>query len=383
MKNLMLAFIVMLLVGSIYGLSINITPIVVNGNVVGYNTNVTGTGIVNGLLNYSSNINVTINNLPLNVSYTKSDTYSNGKFFKVVNLNKVNKIYNISIGENPIINTTLNYTINPPPKITNFGIVNPSFTNQTRVFVINGVNVTTQVLPIPKLNLNKTLTCGEKYNNTNYGIFITTNNCINKVYNIKYPFNLTNTTYNYSINVFPNKLNINKTLLINQNYTNKTFNITFRGMSGNSLDNLTIFNYTFLENQYTNRYIKGCNFTVTKANFTYCAVGLPELFYGSVISNKNITEGWNKALTLFINNVSNNYTYEKEVVLADSNEISLLSNNLTNLRNGLAEANQVSASYNNLIDVAGEVALLVAIFIIILIIYNEHRKKNIITAKRL
>lgn len=352
MKNIMIASMLVILfgvIGSTYGLTISINPIIVAGNVVGYNTNVTGTGITNGLLNYSSNIDILINGLPLNVTYTPTDIYNNGKFFKVINLNKVNKIYNISIGEPSITNTTLNYTINAPSK----------------------------------LNITKTLGCGQSYNNTNYAISINTIKCVNKVYNIKYPFNYTNSTYNFSINIFPDKLNINRTLLINQNYTNKTFNITLKGMSSNTLDNLTIFNYTYLENQYKSRYMKGCNFTIIKDNFSYCAVGLPQLFYGSVISNKNMTEGWSRALTLFINNVTANYTNEKEIVSADSNQIALLNNNLTSLRNGLVIANQVSESYSNLINTAGEVALLVAIFIIILIIYNEHRKKNIITAKRI
>ncbi len=383
MRNIILALSIMLLIGSIYGLSININPIIVGGNVVGYNTTVIGTGIVNGLLNYSSPINITINGLPLNVSYNSKDVYNNSKNFKVIGLDKVNQVYNILIGENSIVNSTLNFTINPPPKINNFGIVSPSYTNQTRVFNQIGINVTTEVLPIPKINVNETLGCGKNYTNTNYGINIYTEKCVNKVYNVKYPFNLTNSTYNYTINVYPNKLNINETLGLDQNYTNKTFNLTIRGFSSNKLYNSTIFNYTFLENQYDNRYIKGCNFTVSKDNFTYCALGLPELFYGSVISNKNITLGWNKALTLFINNVTQNYTNEKFIATADANEINVLNNNLSILRNGLAEANNVSASYNNLIDIAGEVALIVAIFIIGLVIYNEHRKKNLNTTKRL
>jgi hypothetical protein len=343
------AVMAMMLIGMSFALSINISPIIVSGNVVGYNTHVIGSNMINGLVNYSSPINITISGLPLNVSYNSSDVYNNAKNFKTVPILKVNKNFNINVGEAQITNSTFNYTITPPPT----------------------------------LNVIKTLACGTNYTNADYGIEISSNNCINKTYNLTYPTSeIVNPTYNYTIIVNPTKLNINKTLGINGIYKNSTFNITLSGISSNSLDNITVFNYTFLEKQYNNRYNKGCNFTVIKDNFSYCASGLPELFYGSVISNKNITEGWGKALTLFIRNVTYNTTIDNNLIAFDSNQISQLQRNLTNIETGIQQANNVSSSYNNLIDIAGEVALIVAIFIIILVIYNEHRKRNLMTSKR-
>ena len=363
-----------------YSYVISINPVILNGKVISYNYVILNNKGLNnnGQLNYSSNITVEISKLPINITYNSSNIFNKTLLYSVAPFLKVNKQYNINTGELPIINQTLNFTINPPANIFNFGIVVPSYTNQTRVFNEIGINVTTQVEPIPKLNLNMQLLCGQSYINNNYGINITTTKCINKNYNLTYPANnIINSTYNFSIKVNPQRFNIVKNLSVNQTFYNKTYNITIHGITYKNLLNNTIFNYSFLQESYNARYTKTCNYTITKDNFTYCADGFPELFYGSVIANKNLTEGWSNVLTDFIKNESVLATQEQSNLAYDTNQITQLEANLTLYKTGTQLATSINNSNTQAFNFYAEIAMVIVITAIAFLIYSERRKKNL------
>lgn len=97
--------------------------------------------------------------------------------YTITTPSKVNKNFIIGLNENSITNSTYNFTIKPPILINSSVIFNSIYSTKKGSFKItDNTSINYTINPIPKINIDKNLTLGQNYTNKtlNLSIFAST-----------------------------------------------------------------------------------------------------------------------------------------------------------------------------------------------------------------